>query len=55
VIWADRFVKSAMGKKIAYQQIPEEMLTQGFQAAGLPPHIVLDLTEVLSVFDEFGC
>jgi hypothetical protein len=48
-------VKSATGKKIVYQQIPEETLRQDLQSAGLPLHIVLDLTEVLLVFDEFGC
>ncbi|KAJ7792627.1 NAD(P)-binding protein, partial [Mycena leptocephala] len=41
----------ATGKKIVYQQIPEETLRQDLQSAGLPLHIVLDLTEVLLVFD----
>ncbi|KAJ6568753.1 NAD(P)-binding protein [Mycena capillaripes] len=34
------------GKNIVLAQIPAEQFKQGLQGAGLPPHIVLDLSEV---------
>ncbi|KAJ6566934.1 hypothetical protein B0H19DRAFT_1138912 [Mycena capillaripes] len=44
----------ATGKKIVFKQIPVEQFTKNFQALGVPPHIVLDMTEVMQSFDEFG-
>ncbi|KAJ7489676.1 NAD(P)-binding protein [Mycena galericulata] len=42
------------GKKIGMQQIPSEIFKQGLEASGLPPHIILDLSEVFLAWDEFG-
>ncbi|KAF7342140.1 NmrA domain-containing protein [Mycena venus] len=42
------------GKNIVLAQIPVEQFKQGLEGAGLPPHIVLDLSEVFLVWDEFG-
>lgn len=38
-----------------FRQIPVEQFTQNFQALGDPPHIVLEMTEAMQWFNEFGC
>jgi hypothetical protein len=45
----------ATGKNIVFQQISVERFKQNVEALGLPPHIVLDLTESFQSWDEFGC
>ncbi|KAF7340479.1 NmrA domain-containing protein [Mycena venus] len=42
------------GKKIGFAQVPAEQLKQGLEGTGLPPHIVLDLSETFMAWDEFG-
>ncbi|KAJ6530700.1 NAD(P)-binding protein [Mycena capillaripes] len=44
----------ATGKKIVFKQIPVEQFTQKFQALDNPPHIVLQMTEAMQWFNEFG-
>ncbi|KAJ7671415.1 NAD(P)-binding protein [Mycena polygramma] len=47
-------VGKATGKTVVYREIPIEQFTKGVQALGLPPHIVLDMTESFQSWAEFG-
>ncbi|KAJ7362986.1 NAD(P)-binding protein [Mycena albidolilacea] len=44
----------ATGKNISFAQITVEEFKQRLESAGFPPHIVLDLSEALVSWDEFG-
>ncbi|KAK7065011.1 NmrA domain-containing protein [Favolaschia claudopus] len=50
----DRWAR-ATGKNIKYEQPSMEEFKQKFEDANLPPHILLDMVEALSGWDEFGC
>lgn len=43
------------GKSISFTQVTVEEFKQRLGSAGLPPHIVLDLSDALLAWDEFGC
>ncbi|KAF8197718.1 NAD(P)-binding protein [Mycena galopus ATCC 62051] len=44
----------ATGKNIVFAQITKEQYKQGLESAGIPPHMVLNLLEMLLTWDEFG-
>ncbi|KAF8197727.1 NAD(P)-binding protein [Mycena galopus ATCC 62051] len=47
-------LSKATGKNIVFVQIPVEQYKQGLEAAGLPPHVLLDLAESILAWDEYG-
>ncbi|KAJ6463675.1 NAD(P)-binding protein [Mycena vitilis] len=50
---AKQFAK-ATGKNIVFREITVEKFRQSVQGTGLPPHIVLDMTESFQSWAEFG-
>ncbi|KAJ7785222.1 NAD(P)-binding protein [Mycena maculata] len=42
------------GKNIVFKQITVDRYKQGLEAAGVPPHIILDMVDSYQAWDEYG-